>query len=132
MQPFIVKLSVLSSKVTEFDRNIGKEFFESFGNSDILDADIYTAADIVRHGATVDLECHIEGTLTVACDRCLEPVTMEIETDISDSYTPDGEWFDFNQEVYDYALTALPLQCVHPDGECNPETIKFLANSNNI
>ncbi|MBO7644312.1 MAG: DUF177 domain-containing protein [Bacteroidales bacterium] len=127
MQPFIVKLHDLGPSTTEFDRQIGKEFFESFGNPDILDASLDVCCDIVRHGATVDIEGSIEGEVTVPCDRCCEPLSLPIEIDFSENYTPQGDELDFNQDVYDYACTALPLQRVHEEGECNPETIKFLS-----
>jgi uncharacterized metal-binding protein YceD (DUF177 family) len=127
LQPFIVKLHGLGSGTTEFDRQIGKEFFESFGNPDVLDASLEVCCDIVKHGATVDVECSIEGSVTVPCDRCLEPLEISVETGFSETYAPEGDELDFNQDVYDYACTALPLQRVHEDGECNPETIKFLS-----
>ena len=127
MQPFIVKLHGLGASVTEFDHKIGKEFFESFGNPDILDADLDVSCDIVRHGVTVDVECGIEGTVTVPCDRCLEALEITIETGFSETYAPESDELDFNQDVYDYVCTALPLQRVHEEGECNPETIKFLS-----
>ena len=127
MQPFIVKLHGLGPGATEFDRRIGKEFFESFGNPDVLDAGLDVCCDIVRHGITVDVECSIEGTLTVPCDRCLEPLEIAVETGFSETYAPEGDELDFNQDVYDYACTALPLQRVHEEGGCNPETIKFLS-----
>ena len=127
MQPFIVNLHELGPGTTEFDRTIGKEFFESFGNSDILDADLDVACDILRHGVTVDVDCEISGVLTVPCDRCLEPLEIEIETSFSETYAPESDTLDFNQDVYDYACTALPLQRVHAEDQCNPETIKFLS-----
>ena len=127
MQPFIVKLHDLGPGTTEFDRQIGKEFFESFGNPDILDADLDVCCDVHRHGATVDIECSIEGTVTVPCDRCYEPLEIEVEAEFSETYVPEDDELDFNQDVYDYACTALPLQRVHEESECNPETIKFLS-----
>ena len=127
MQPFIVKLHGLGGSVTELDRTIGKEFFESFGNPDILDANLSVACDIVRHGVTVDVECSISGTLTVPCDRCLEALEIPVETEFSETYAPEGDELDFSQDVYDYAVTALPLQRVHPEDQCNPETIKFIS-----
>ena len=127
MQPFIVKLHALGASVTEYDRTIGREFFESFGAPDILDAALSVAADIVRHGVTVDVECSISGTVTVPCDRCLEPLELPVEVDFSETYAPEGDVLDFSQEVYDYVCTALPMQRVHPEGSCNSETVKFLS-----
>ena len=39
-------------------------------------------------------------------------------------YDTDAE-FDMSQIIYDYMCLALPMQRVHRDGECNPETVKY-------
>jgi uncharacterized metal-binding protein YceD (DUF177 family) len=36
------------------------------------------------------------------------------------------EW-DLSQAVYDYVCLSLPIQRVHPEGECNPDTVRFLS-----
>ena len=127
MQPFIVKLDVPVSKRIELDWKADREFFESFGNPDILDANLDVAVDVLRHGITVDVECSISGTVTVPCDRCLEPLQLEIETGFDEVYTPEGGDLDLSQDIYDYVCTALPIQRVHDEADCNPETIKFLS-----
>ena len=33
---------------------------------------------------------------------------------------------DLGQVIYDYVCTSLPLVRVHPDGECDPEVVKYL------
>ncbi|MBO4756854.1 MAG: DUF177 domain-containing protein, partial [Bacteroidales bacterium] len=38
---------------------------------------------------------------------------------------------DLGQIVYDYVCTSLPLSRVHPDGECDPETVKYLHPEDN-
>ena len=35
---------------------------------------------------------------------------------------------DLGQIVYDYVCLSLPVQRVHPDGECNPEAVRFLSS----
>ena len=127
MQPFIVKLNGLASGKTEFSWKAGREFFEDFGNSEILDASVEVAVTLVNHGVTVDVECSMEGSVTVPCDRCLEALEIPVETGFEDVYTPESDELDLSQDVYDYICTALPLQRVHEEGECNPETIKFLS-----
>ncbi len=76
---------------------------------------------------TVDAECSIEGSVTVACDRCLEDLDIPVETSFEESYVPEGDELDLSQDVYDFICIALPLQRVHPEGECNQETVKFLS-----
>jgi len=50
------------------DWTVGQEFFEEFGNADILKADVKVTAILRNHGITVDVSCDIEGSVTVACD----------------------------------------------------------------
>ena len=127
LQPFIVKLNGLASGRTAFNWKADKAFFDQFGNPDILDADVEVQALVADHGVTVDVKCTIEGTVVVPCDRCLDDLEIEVAADFEETYTPESDELDLSQDVYDYVCTAIPLQRVHPDGECNPETIKFLS-----
>ena len=128
LQPFVVKLIGLASGKTEFDWEVGREFFARFGNEEILDAGISVNATVVNHGVTLDVECAIEGTVTVPCDRCLDPLTLPVETGFEDTYVPEDDSLDLSQDVYDFVCTALPLQRVHENEEdCNQETLKYLS-----
>ena len=109
------------------DWTVGQEFFEAFGNADILKADVKVTAILRNHGITVDVSCDIEGSVTVACDRCLEELVIPVETSFEETYTPESDELDISQEVYDYVCISLPLRRVHPDGECNGETTKYLS-----
>ena len=127
MQPFVVKLSSLAPGTNDLEWHAGREFFESFGNTDILDADLNVTVSIVSHGISADVEGTVAGTVTVACDRCLEDLELEVEASFEESYTPEEDELDLSQDVYDYVCTSLPLQRVHPEGQCNQETTKFLS-----
>lgn len=127
MQPFIVKLIGLATGRTEFNWAADAEFFGNFGNEDITAADVKVTAQVINHGTTVDVVCNINGSVTVPCDRCLDDLEIPVETGFEESYVPEGEDLDLSQDVYDYVCTSLPLQRVHPDGECNEDTIKFLS-----
>lgn len=127
MQPFVFKLSELSRGESRVERSAGLEFFESFGNSEILAASVEVSLVIHNHGLTLDVECQIEGSVTVACDRCLEDLELPIETSFEESYTPEGNELDLSQDIYDYVCTSIPMQRVHPEGECNSETTKYLS-----
>ena len=127
LQPFVVNLNDLGRGVSSLAQSAGKEFFESFGNQEILDADIKVQASVNNRGVSVDVEAEISGTVTVLCDRCLEPLEIPVETGFEETYAPEGAELDFSQEVYDFVCIALPLQRVHEEGKCNPETTKYLS-----
>ena len=128
MQPFIVKLNGLATGRTEFEWQADREFFANFGNAEILDATLDVDATVINHGVTLDVECTIEGTVTVPCDRCLDDLEIPVQTEFSDTFVPEGEDLDLSQDVYDFVCIALPLQRVHENEEdCNQETLKYLS-----
>ncbi|MCR4823968.1 MAG: DUF177 domain-containing protein [Bacteroidales bacterium] len=112
---------------SHFSWHAGPEFFEIFGNQEILDADLEVTADVLNHGLTVDAACTMAGRVTVACDRCLEDLVIPVQTSFEESYTPESDELDLRQDVYDYVCISLPMQRVHPEGECNQETTKYLS-----
>ena len=99
MQPFIVNLKGLSRGESRFEWEAGAEFFESFGNKDILDAQVKAEATVVNKGARIEVNCSLEGTVTVPSAR----------------------------DVYDCVMISLTIVRVHPEGECNEDTIKYLS-----
>lgn len=148
----IIPLNGLPAGKNEFHFHAGKKFFEDFDNSEILDADI--AVDVIyeRLRGFNGLDCSIDGKVTVACDRCLEPLDLPVSEDIqlSVKFGPEGSVedetssgdgrevvffpeesvnLDISQIVYDYICISLPIQRVHPEGECNPEVMKYLVDT---
>ena len=127
MQPFIVNLKGLSRGESRFEWEAGAEFFESFGNEDILDAQVKAEATVVNKGARIEVNCSLEGSVTVPCDRCLDDLVLEFSAGFEETYIPEGTELDLGQDVYDFVIISLPIVRVHPDGECNEDTIKYLS-----
>ena len=153
---FIVPLNGLAQGRTSFRRRVGKEFFEYFENSEILDADLDVLVEVEKSGRFIGIDCVIEGNVTVICDRCLEDLVIPVNTGFKqsvkfgdrpvseedcDSDEMEGEReivriplsetdLDLSQAVYDYICLSLPVQRVHKEGGCNPEAIKYLNSEN--
>ena len=126
MQPFTVRLIDLKPGESLHEWRSDGKFFEDFGNSEILGADIRVSARVRLHGVTADVDCEVDGSVTVACDRCLEELEIPVRLSFAESYVPEGAELDLSQDVYDYVCTSLPLKRVHPDGECNQAAVRFL------
>ena len=144
---FIIPLNGLTAGENKFFWHAGKEFFDSFDNSEILDAQLDIEVRVEKSGRYIGVDCYVSGKVVVECDRCLEeleiPVDLEVllsvkfgESESSDE-NQDGEReviflpvdnteLDMEQVVYDYVCLSLPLQKVHEDGGCNPDAIKYL------
>ena len=145
---FIIPLNGLASGESRFSWHAGKEFFEAFENAEILDADLDASVIVEKSGRYLGVDCEIDGTVTVACDRCLEDLEMPVAADILLSvkygdeessedhqegereivFVPEGEAeLDLSQIIYDYVCLSLPMQRHHDEGDCNPDALKFLA-----
>ena len=145
---FIIPLNGLAAGESRFSWHAGKEFFEEFGNTEILAADIDIEVVAEKSGRYLGIDCEVDGKVTVECDRCLEDLDIMIGTDImlsvkygseenSDDhqegerevlFVPQDEAeLDLSQIIYDYVCLSLPMQRVHEDGGCNPETMRYYA-----
>ena len=125
----------------------GKEFFDSFENTEILDAQLDIEARVEKSGRYIGVDCYVSGEVVVECDRCLEELVLPVELDVMLSvkfgeaeaseenqegereviFLPvDNTELDMRQIVYDYVCISLPIQRVHDEGGCNPDAIKYL------
>ena len=130
MDSFIIPLNGWAAGEREFRFHADTEFFQKFDNTEILDADVNAEIRVTKEGMQkVEAVLRLQGTVTVPCNRCLEPVVIPVEANPSEVLAPGEEevdW-DLSQAVYDYVCLSLPLQRVHPEGECNPDTVRFLS-----
>ena len=146
---FLIPLNGLSQGRTASCLEVDKEFFESFGNSEILDADLTALVEVEKSGQYIGIDCNVSGEVSVACDRCLDPLSVPVDTTArlsikfgkgeasvqDENDTPEREIvqvsdadadFDLAQVIYDYVCLSLPVLRMHPDGECNPQMLEYL------
>lgn len=135
---YLIPVNGLAPGKTEFCWSVGKEFFEEFGNTEVLDADFIVRAEAEKSEGCVRIDCRAEGTVTVSCDRCLSDLVIGIEPHISLNVRHEGSevadtddereeiilgedeaFLDMAQIIYDYACLSLPMHRVHADRECD-------------
>ena len=148
---FTLPLNGLAQGRTVFDWKAGKEFFEAFDNAEILSSALDVHVTVEKSGRYIGIDLEIEGNVTVPCDRCLEDLVLPVSVSprfsvkfgeepreqAEDSkegereilYLPASDAdLDLSQIVYDFVSISLPLQRVHPEGECNPEMTRYLGD----
>jgi len=143
MAQYVIQLGALPLGKSSYSWHVGKEFFEE--NPEILDADVAVEAVLVKSRTSVKVDCTLKGHVTVPCDRCLEPLTIDVDSDAAldvrqgeepddvpedengrEVLFTDGE-LDMAVVIYDYTCLAVPLQHTHREGECNPDATKYLS-----
>ncbi len=154
-EDFIFPLNGLAVGKTQVSCAVGKKFFSSFENSEILDADLDVDITIEKSGQYIGVDAHIGGNVTVLCDRCLEDLSLPVDTKVKLSvkfgeepavqdefqegdgdreiiFLPESDSnLDLSQIVYDYTCLSLPMQRIHEEGKCNPSTVRFLNSTDN-
>ena len=144
---FIIPLNGLAAGENRFFWHVGKEFFDGFDNTEVLESQLDIEVVAEKSGRYIGIDCAVHGCVVVECDRCMEDLEMPVDVDImlsvkfSDSgssdevsdndreviFVPaDDTDLDLGQIVYDYVCTSLPMQRMHEDGECNPDALRYL------
>ena len=143
---FIIPLNGLAAGETRFFWSAGKEFFESFDNSEILDAELNISVRVEKSGRYLGVDCDVVGDVVVECDRCLDELEMPVDSYMALSvkygaeenaeehqegereivFIPeDSAEMDMSQVIYDYVCLSLPMQRMHDPGGCNPDAMKY-------
>ncbi|MCQ2370062.1 MAG: DUF177 domain-containing protein [Paludibacteraceae bacterium] len=121
---------------------IGNEFFATDDKQEIEGGDLSVSVTAKRLGEGFSLDISLKGKVTVLCDRCLNPLDIEIEaTDSVRVKDFDGMEYDDDDllvmqvaetgvdlewRIYEMASLALPMQKVHKDGECDKKMTDIL------
>ena len=141
-----------------FDWTIDGSFFALYEMSEISDASIDVQLKLVKHTRFLELTFIMDGWAEVSCDRCLDPLKLEVSSDArmfvrfgdhagedesEDSdviiLPHDEDQLDVTQYLYEYAHLNLPIRRVHPDdpngkSTCNAEMLsklnEYLVTSN--
>jgi len=145
---YVIPLNGWAAGEREYRWQADNKFFQKFDNTEILDAAVEVEARAVKSGHYIGVDLDIRGHVTVACDRCLEDLQLPVEAHPAFSVkfgeeasseeemregsreilflsASDAE-LDLSQAIYDYVCLSLPMQRVHAEGECNPDTVRFL------
>jgi uncharacterized protein len=138
---YLIKFAGLPVGTHEFEFRINGSFFEQFNESEITEADIDVKVVLLKQNHLMQMEFEINGTVNLACDRCLInydfPVhaseKLVIKQAGEDKSTDEilvvsessGE-ADISHYLFEYVTLALPsrrVPCeVDEEFECDYET----------
>ena len=100
MKSIIIPLNDWAAGERKFHAQADLEFFQQFDNSEILDADVNVEIRVVKDGRNkVEADLHLKGTVTVPCDRCLDPVQIPVEANPSETLSPSAVEVDWDLKV---------------------------------
>ncbi len=132
---FKLPLKSIPAGTQEFSYHLDKAFFVNMENADVRDADVDVHLTVTYKNDVYDLVFHLTGTVTVACDRCLDNLELPVDTTYQvavkygDDYRDDADgmieipesdnFLNVAYMIHDTAALAIPIKHVHPLGKCN-------------
>ena len=137
-----VRFNCIKSGVYTFEAQLDDTFFESIENDEIRGGKVHFDITIERNERVTMLTFAFDGEVRTMCDRCLGDMTVgvsgteQLNVRFSDTETSDDEQvvvlpvetseLDLTPWMYEYVAVRMPIQHTHPDGECDPEMVRYI------
>ncbi|MDE6439071.1 MAG: DUF177 domain-containing protein [Muribaculaceae bacterium] len=132
---FNLPLKSLAKGTHQFEYRLDKQFFDNMESADVRDADVSVALTVTYANDVYDLQFAVKGTVVVPCDRCLDDLTLDVDTTYGVKVKYGEEFRDDSDDImeipesenslnvaymiFDTVSLAIPIKHVHPMGKCN-------------
>ena len=126
---YIIDLKRLPLGTHSFDIQLDSDFFASLEKTEILSGQVAAKAVLNLREEDYQLNIAVHGTVFVVCDRCLDPMPLEIN-DEQEIWSDDEEAGNRQSKIENLDLTWLAYEIVsinipivhsHQPGECNQQ-----------
>lgn len=146
---FIIQFVGLKIGTHRYEFDIDKSFFEGVESTLIEDAKVHVDLALEKKETMMIAEFSFSGTVATPCDRCNDPMEVEVQgdyrivykfgTEVSEDENliilhPESFELDVSAPIYELLVISLPARRIHPEGECNEEVMdlynKYIVNAN--
>lgn len=140
-----VQFSGLKPGRYEYDYTLDRTFFEEYENDELREGEVVFKVVLEKSERMLLFTFSFHGKVKSICDRCLGEIEVPVEGNatlcvkFSDTETTDDEnvvflptsayKIDLAQWMYEYVVVSMPMQRVHPEGECDAEMLKYISGT---
>ena len=127
----IIDLKRLPIGIHSFDIQLNDDFFASIEKTEILSGKVSATATLNLREEDYQLSIAVRGTVFVVCDRCLDPMPIDIAATETmspndglmndDAAEPLNDEIDLSWLAYEIVSINIPLVHSHQPGECNKQ-----------
>ena len=130
---YIIDLKRLPIGCHSFDITLDDAFFRSLEKTEVLSGNVVGKATLNLREEDYQLNIAVQGTVFVVCDRCLDPMPLEIEAseEVTDeglpvtgdpiTHNPSPVTLDLSWLAYEIVSINIPIVHCHQPGECNKQ-----------
>ena len=140
LDKFNIDVNSLGQSPKEAEYRLDDSYFTAVNGSDVKNGDVKAHVSCRKTATGCSIDMHVEGTVIVSCDRCLDDMqlaisggntlTVKLRSDYKGTEPIyDGETMTVNDEdsvvniawpLYETIALAIPARHVHDEGQCNP------------
>lgn len=120
LQSTQVELDALQVGQYELDYELDSEYLSSQEATELLGGQVKATARMDLRERDFDLYVEVKGEVQVACDRCLDTMSLPVDASDTIELEEDTKTIDLQWLAYEMIIVNLPLVHSHPEGECNP------------
>lgn len=149
LKRFSLPVKGFSIGVHHYQFDLGSEFFQHFGSTIIEEGNFLVDVELDKKTAVMNLLIKFEGKMNSICDRCLEPLELnienentvfikygEIESEDDDVIyiTHSTSELNIAQIIYEYIVLSIPINRVYhsSDVDCKKSDLIKNEESNTI
>ncbi|MBR4988448.1 MAG: DUF177 domain-containing protein [Bacteroidaceae bacterium] len=118
----------------EFD--LDNTFFGDIDGEEFQKGTVKAVVTVKKNRDLFDFSFALNGTVIVPCDRCLDDLEVDVDTEntlrvkLGEEYADDGDIVIVPEQdgdlniawyLYEFIVLALPMKRVHAPGKCNNE-----------
>ena len=126
----------------EYSYKIDNQFFVDIDAPQIQKGELDVQLTVQKSIGVFVLDFHTEGVVYVPCDRCLDDVKIDINTDniikvkLGEEESEDEEFITVSEidgfinvawYIYEFIALSLPIKHIHAPGECNEAMLGALS-----
>ena len=129
-----IDLKGLKDEETSLEFILDDAYFDALDGADVKKGSLHVSVSIRKTTDFFELCFHIDGTIVIPCDRCLDDMTLPVNTDnrlivkLGSAYSeeddvivvPENEGIlDMAWLIYEFVALVIPIRHVHAPGKCN-------------
>ncbi len=142
-EEFSIPVTGLKDGEHHYEFALEDTFFEHFENPEVSRGSVTLEVVLTKRATMMILDLTFRGTVHLLCDRCsvffdqpvehedrlIVKVTEENEFGGEEDVLvldPEDPAIDLAQEAYEMVMISIPQRRVHPEGQCDPDSIEKL------
>lgn len=142
LEPYRIPLKSLSVGEHTYRYRLDDGFFAAVEALDVKHGEVGAEVTVRKTTLAIEVDIVMQGAVEVVCDRCLEPMSVDVDVDEMVCVTfgteykeeddhlivvPEDEGiFDISWLLYEYVALSVPMIHTHPDGECDQAMIDII------